>query len=144
MITAALELARRRQTAPQRVRPQIRGSQDAFHIISPVLADLTHEEFWVILLNRANRVMACERVSSGGMVGTVVDGKIVFRKALEGLACSIILCHNHPSGNSQPSQADKALTKRLREAGKTLDIPVVDHIICGDKSYFSFADEGLL
>ena len=107
--------------------------------------DLNHEEFWIILLNRANKVISKEQISTGGVSGTVVDAKIVFRKALEtALASSIILCHNHPSGNTQPSQADFDLTKKLKEAGATLDVLVLDHLIIAESGYYSFADEGKL
>lgn len=143
-ITAALELGRRRQLSQVRERPQVRSSRDAFRAIAPLLVDLPHEEFWILLLNRANRVMGREKISLGGVAGTVVDAKVVFRKAIEGLASSIILCHNHPSGNLRPSQADIDLTKKLVQAGKTLDVVVLDHLIVTDEGYYSFADEGKL
>ncbi|MFZ2900746.1 MAG: DNA repair protein RadC [Saprospiraceae bacterium] len=143
-IAAALELGRRRHLAEVRRRPQIRGSRDAFQLLCGVLEDLPHEEFWVLLLNRANRVIGREQISSGGMAGTVVDSKIVFRKALECRASSLVLSHNHPSGQLRPSQADIELTKKLKEGGALLDIGILDHLILGDRSYFSFADEGML
>jgi len=144
-IAAALELGRRRQLSEFIDRPQILSSKDGYQCIAPILMDLNHEEFWIILLNRANKVIGKEQISAGGVSGTVVDAKIVFRKALEaGPASSIILCHNHPSGNTQPSQADIDLTKKLKEAGATLDILVLDHLIIAEKGYFSFADEGRL
>jgi len=142
-LLAAMELGRRRQMSEVKERPQIKSSRDAFQVIAPHLLDLRHEEFWILLLNRANRVMGRECISTGGVAGTVVDAKIVFKKAIEGLACSIILCHNHPSGNLKPSQADIELTKKLRSAGKVLDCAVLDHLIVADTGYFSFADEGL-
>ncbi len=141
-IVAALELGRRRQLTPAGERPQVRSSQDAYHVVAPLLADLPHEEFWILLLNRANRVIGREQISSGGVSGTVVDAKVLFRKAILGLASSVILCHNHPSGNLRPSQADIDLTAKLLEAGKTLDVVVLDHLILGGDLYFSFADEG--
>ena len=106
--------------------------------------DLPHEEFWIILLNRANQVMKCERISSGGVSGTVADPKMIFKVALENLSSAIILAHNHPSGNLTPSQADKDLTKKLKQAGSYLDVPVLDHVIFTDNGYLSFADEGIM
>ena len=144
-ITAALELGRRRQLSEHKDRPKILSSKDGFNCIAPILMDLGHEEFWIILLNRANKVIGKERISTGGVSGTVVDAKIIFRKALEiAPASSIILCHNHPSGNLKPSQADIDLTAKLRKAGKTLDILVLDHLIIAENRYYSFADEGRL
>ncbi len=143
-IVAALELGRRRQLSNIRQKPQISCSRDAFNILAPFLVDLPHEEFWILLLNRSNRVIAREQVSIGGISGTVVDAKIIFHKAIEGRASSIILCHNHPSGNLEPSAADQRLTKKLIEAGKTLDVFVLDHLIVSEMGYFSFADEGLM
>jgi len=142
-ITAALELGRRRQLAQVRERPQIQTSKDAYHLLAPSLADLLHEEFWILLLNRANRLIGRHCISSGGVAGTVVDAKVIFRRAIEDLACSVILCHNHPSGNLQPSRADIELTQKLSQAGKTLDVSVLDHLIIGEAGYCSFADEGL-
>lgn len=143
-IAAALELGRRRELSDVRNRPQVRSSRDGFNAIAPLLMDLPHEEFWMLLLNRANRVLSRVQVSSGGMAGTVVDARIVFRKALEGKACSVILAHNHPSGNLHPSQADIDLTKKLKSAGQLLDITVLDHLIISERGYYSFADEGQL
>jgi len=143
-IIAALELGRRRQLTDVKDRPLVRSSRDSYHAISTILADLPHEEFWILMLNRANRIISRERVSMGGVTGTVVDARIVFKRALDMLACSIVLCHNHPSGNLSPSQADIDLTKKMKAAGKTLDIQVVDHLIISDEGYYSFADEGLL
>ncbi|HMO39481.1 MAG TPA: DNA repair protein RadC [Saprospiraceae bacterium] len=143
-IVAAMELGRRRQLTDVRERPQIGGSRDAWQLIAPLLMDLPHEEFWILLLNRANRVIGREQISLGGVAGTVVDAKIVFRKAIEGMASSLILVHNHPSGNLQPSQQDIDLTRKLKKAGATLDIAVLDHLIIADSGYLSFADEGLM
>jgi len=143
-ITAALELGRRRQLSNIKDKPQIRSSKDAYHVIAPLIMDLPHEEFWILLLNRANKVIAKERVSIGGVAGTVVDAKIIFRKALEALASGIILCHNHPYGNLNPSRADLEITKKLKQAGSFLEINVLDHLIIAENSYFSFADEGKL
>ncbi len=143
-ITAGLELGRRRQLSDVKDRPQIRSSKDGYNVIAPILMDLQHEEFWILLLNRANRVMQKVQISTGGVAGTVVDAKIIFKKALEYSASSIILSHNHPSGNTQPSQADIDITRKLKMAGKTLDISVLDHLIITDRGYYSFADEGMM
>lgn len=144
-IAAALEIGRRRQLTAPIERPQIQGSSDAWDVIAPLLMDLNHEEFWIILLNRANRVLSRQRVSSGGVAGTVVDAKIIFHKALECTpACSIILAHNHPSGNIKPSQADIDITKKLKKAGETLDINILDHLIISGNAYYSFADDGVI
>ena len=143
-IVSALELGRRKKNTEKTERPRIKCSADAYEVLKPYLTDLQHEEFWVILLNRANDVMKCERVSSGGVSGTIADPKMIFKVALEHLASGIILSHNHPSGNLSPSQVDKDLTQKLRAGGQHLDIPVLDHLIFTDKKYFSFADEGIL
>lgn len=143
-IVAALELGRRRKESEQPKRKKITSSSDAYELMKPVFMDLQHEEFWVLMLNRSNSVIKKEFVSRGGVAGTVVDPKIVFKSALEHLACSIVLCHNHPSGNLKPSEADNKLTQKLKEAGTLLEIPVLDHIIITDTGYYSFADEGTL
>lgn len=140
-IIAALELGRRRQLSKVKDKPQVACSKDAYDVIAPLLCDLPHEEFWILLLNRANRVVSREQISLGGMTGTVVDARIVFRKALEGQACSIILCHNHPSGTLYPSQADITLTRKLVKAGEVMDVAVLDHLIVAGGEYYSFADE---
>ncbi|MCP3928204.1 MAG: JAB domain-containing protein [Bacteroidetes bacterium] len=142
-IVAALEIGRRRQLSDIKERPKIQSSHDAYNVIAPLLMDLGHEEFWILLLNRNNRVTGRERISMGGTAGTVVDAKVIFRKALEGKASSIILLHNHPSGNLQPSKADIDITKKLKNAGTTIDISVLDHLIISEKGYYSFADEGV-
>ncbi|HMQ47985.1 MAG TPA: DNA repair protein RadC [Saprospiraceae bacterium] len=143
-IAAAMELGRRRQLTDVKIRPQVTCSKDAYHAIGPHLADLNYEEFWILMLNRTNRIIGKAQISIGGVAGTVVDPKMVFRKALEELACSIILCHNHPSGNPKPSQADLELTQKLKQAGLAIEIPIFDHLIITEKSYFSFADDGIL
>ncbi|HHH50530.1 MAG TPA: DNA repair protein RadC [Saprospiraceae bacterium] len=143
-IVAALELGKRRQSIAKEVLPQIRCSQNAYEIIASDLLYLSHEEFWIILLNRSNRVIAKIRVSSGGVSGTVVDAKLVFKKAIERLACGIILCHNHPSGALYPSQQDIDMTRKLKKAGEHLDCSVLDHIIVGQDGYYSFGDEGMI
>jgi len=141
-IIAALELGRRRQGTDAEKRKKIQGSEGVFRIFQPLLADLPHEEFWVLFLNKANMVIGKERVSTGGVDGAIADAKIIFKTALEKLASSIILCHNHPSGNLSPSKADIALTTKIKQAGENLDIKVLDHIIVSDKGYYSFNDEG--
>jgi DNA repair protein RadC len=143
-IIAALELGRRRKEEEVQKKTKVTQSKDVYDYIKPHLMDLAYEEFWVLLLNRSNIILKAERVSSGGVAGTVADAKIIFNKALEALACSVILCHNHPSGNTNPSDADIKLTKRLKEAGNFLEIPVLDHLIYTDNGFYSFADEGML
>ncbi len=143
-IIAAMELSRRRQLSDIKIKTQVKSSQEVFQLLAPIMMDLHHEEFWIVMLNRANRILGKVQISSGGVSGTVVDAKIVFRKALEERATSIILTHNHPSGNLKPSQADIDLTQKLKKAGQNIDIQVLDHIIISAKGYFSFADEGLL
>ncbi|GAB3324959.1 DNA repair protein RadC [Larkinella ripae] len=143
-IVAALELGRRRKEENRPERLRITGSRDAYEEIKPHLLDKPHEEFWILLLNRANEVIRPVQISSGGVSGTIADPKLIFKHALEQLASGLILVHNHPSGNLTASQADKDLTRRLKEAGRLLDIPVLDHLIFTDRSYLSFADEGIL
>jgi len=143
-IVAALELGRRRKETDQAARPQLISSQDAYNFLSPELNDLAHEEFWVLLLDRANRFLRKVQVSRGGVAGTFVDSKIIFKTAVDELACGIVLAHNHPSGNLKPSQADIDITTKLRKAGQLLDIQVLDHIIVAGQKYLSFADEGML
>lgn len=143
-IISALELGRRRKDFQAEEKPKIGGSADAYEILKADLLDIPHEAFWIILLNRANRVIKKHQISQGGVAGTVADPKIIFKVAVEELASGIILAHNHPSGNLNASQADIDLTKKLKESGKLLDIQVLDHLIIAGKKYFSFADEGLL
>lgn len=142
-IIAALELGRRRKDSDPEKRIKITDSRSAFDVIYPHLSDLNHEEFWVIYLNRANAVIGKENVSKGGVSGTTVDPKVVFKMAVQFPASAIILAHNHPSGQLKPSQADHQLTRKLKEAGNALDIPVLDHLIIGERDYFSFVDEGV-
>lgn len=143
-ILAALELGRRLQFSSFQERQQVKCSLDAYQIIAPMIADLDQEEFWIILLNRASKVLDRVRISQGGSAGTVVDAKVVFTKALALKAASVILCHNHPSGSLFPSQPDKSLTQKLVQAGKMIDIMVLDHLIISEQGYYSFADEGIL
>ncbi len=143
-IVAALELGRRRKDSDPQQKPRITGSRDVFDLIRHHLEDLPHEEFWVILLNRANRVLQTQQISLGGVAGTVADPKIIFKAAINELASGMVVAHNHPSGNLTPSQADIDLTKRIKESGKLLEIQLLDHVIVGGQKYFSFADEGML
>lgn len=143
-IVAALELGRRRKEQEPEEKPKINSSRDAFNLIKGDLMDLSHEEFWVLLLNRSNRVVKKKRVSEGGVAGTVADPKIIYRLALEELASGIIVAHNHPSGNLAASTSDVELTRKLKEAGKFLEIQLLDHLIIANNKYYSFADEGHL
>lgn len=143
-IVGALELGRRRKEQEFINKIKITCSNDIYELMKPELLDLPKEQFWVILLNRANRILKKEQISSGGVTGTVADPKIIFKAALDQYASSIILVHNHPSGNLKPSQADIDLTNKMKSAGKLLEIPVLDHIIFGDEGYLSFADEGMI
>lgn len=143
-IAAALEIGRRRQMSDLRDRPRITCSRDAFNVIAPLITDLYHEEFWVLLLNQANEVIERKKVSSGGMTATVVDSRQFFRMAIEGKAVAVIAVHNHPSGNLKPSQADIQLTQKLVLAGKTIEVPLLDHLIVSERGFYSFADEGMI
>jgi DNA repair protein RadC len=143
-IMAALELGRRRKELSPEDRPRIVSSQDAYNLLSGDLMDQPHEEFWVILTNRAQRVIKKLKISSGGVAGTVADPKIIFKAALEELASGIILVHNHPSGNLTASAADIQLTTKLKEGARLLEMQVLDHVIIAGKKYLSFTDEGLL
>lgn len=143
-IIAALELGRRRRTEDALERSKISSSSSVFELMQPVIGDLPHEEFHIIYLNNSNKVIRKMQLSKGGITGTLVDVRLALRMALEISATSIILCHNHPSGNLNPSSADKQLTQKLKAAGESLDIKILDHLIVTERSYFSFADEGLL
>jgi DNA repair protein RadC len=143
-IFSALELGRRRKTLGDDKTVKIESSITAFEALYPYLADLDHEQFYTMLLNRSNKVIDIVKISQGGVSGTVADSKLIFKSAVEKLASGIILAHNHPSGNLSPSQADITLTRKLQEAGKLLDISVLDHIIIANNEYFSFADQGMI
>lgn len=143
-LVAALEIGRRRREAEALKKEKITCSKDVADILQPNLSDLIHEEFWLLLLNRANHIIHKTAISKGGISGTVVDPRLIFKEAIEHNASGIILCHNHPSGNTKPSEADIQLTKKLRDAGKNLDIDVLDHIIIAGQSFYSFADEGMI
>ncbi len=143
-IIAALEVGRRKKDSSTEVNPSISNSRDAYLLFLPVLEDLPHEESWVLLMNRANKVIQRQSLSVGGIHGTVIDSKILFKMAIDKLASGIILAHNHPSGNVKPSDDDIRLTSRLSKAGKILEIPILDHLIIAGKNYFSFADEDMM
>ena len=143
-IAAALELGRRRRLQEALEQKRITSSHSVFEIMNPIIGELGHEEFWIIYLNNSNKVIEQFQISKGGITGTLVDVRITLKKALELGAVSIILAHNHPSGSLKASEADKQLTRKLKTAAESLDIKVLDHIIVTEKSYLSFADEGML
>ncbi len=143
-IITALELGRRRRLEEALELPKITSSNAVFNIMQPIIGELHHEEFWIIYLNNSNKVLYKEQSSKGGLTGTLVDVRLVFKKAIELFSTAIILCHNHPSGKVQPSSADKSITTKLKLAGETLDIKVLDHLIITENAYFSFADENLM
>lgn len=141
-ILAALELGRRRGDIVRDKKRKINGSQPVYEAMRPYLMDKTHEEFWILLLNRGNCVMRAVQVSVGGISGTATDIKMIFKIALDHMASSVILVHNHPSGQLVPSLADRLLTSQIKEAGRLLDLPVLDHMIFTDDGYYSFLDSG--
>lgn len=143
-IAAMFALARRRNESEVIFKNKISKSQDAFEIFHSLMGDLPYEEFWLLLLNRANRVIKKVKISEGGISGTVVDPKKIFQICLEQHATSILLGHNHPSGAVTPSEADNKITKKIKDCGLLLDVAVLDHIIVGDDRFYSFADEGTL
>lgn len=143
-ILAAMELGRRRNESEVLIRDKITTSRDAYEIFRSTMGDRPYEEFWIILLNRANKVLKKCNISEGGISGTVVDPKKIFKISLDNHASSIILGHNHPSGVVTPSEADRRITKKIAEAGAMLEVTVLDHLIIGDDRYYSFADEGSL
>ncbi|MDP4184485.1 MAG: DNA repair protein RadC [Bacteroidota bacterium] len=143
-IIAALELGRRRRASALSEKQKITSSRDVAEIFQSQLGDLAYEEFWVLFLDRANKIIQQQKISQGGISGTITDVRIILKKGVEILASSLILIHNHPSGNCTPSDADCKITNKIKEAGQILDIPVLDHIIVGSQTYYSFADEGQL
>ena len=143
-IAAALELGRRRRQEEVQERFKISSSKSVFEHMQPIIGELPHEEFWVLFLNNSNKILHKELMSKGGMTGTIVDIRLIFKSALEYKATSLILTHNHPSGKLQASDADKEITQRLKVAGQQLDILVLDHVIITETGYLSFADEGIL
>lgn len=143
-IIAALELGRRRRAEDAVELTKITSSKIVFEIMQPIIGELPHEEFWVLFLNNSNKVILKSQLSKGGISGTIVDVRIVFKLALENGATGLILCHNHPSGGLVPSEADKHITKKIKQAGDNLDVKVLDHLIITETKYYSFADEGIL
>ncbi|EKD31480.1 MAG: hypothetical protein ACD_77C00322G0006 [uncultured bacterium] len=143
-ISAVMEISRRISVTSAALLPGIQSSQNAAKVISPLLRDLPHEECWVLYLNRANKLISKDRLSIGGVTATVVDVKIIIKAALEKLASSIILVHNHPSGNPHPGENDKMQTKILKDAASLFDITLLDHLIIAGDGYFSFADDGII
>ena len=143
-VMAALELGRRRKLQERKERTRITSSVDIYELFHPLMADLPTEEFWVLLLNRSNRVIDKVRISSGGIDQTTADVRTILREALLARATQMVLIHNHPSGNIQPSQEDKRITERIKGAGRLMNISVIDHVIVTDGAYYSFNDEGIL
>ncbi len=143
-IVAAMELGRRRRGEDALYQQKITSSKSVFELMQPILGELPHEEFWIIYMNNSNKVIQKDQLSKGGITGTLVDVRLVLKKALEVGATGIILVHNHPSGTLKLSEADKQLTQKLKAAGESLDIKVLDHLIVTEKAYFSFADKGLI
>ena len=143
-IIAALELGRRRRGEEAIEKKQVTSSSSVFELMQPIIGELSHEEFWIVYLNNSNKVLKKIQLSKGGIVGTLVDVRLVLKAALQIDAVGLILTHNHPSGSLIPSQADKNITQKLKIASETIDIKVLDHLIITEKAYFSFADENLL
>ena len=143
-LLAAMELGRRRNQSEALENGQVKGSKDAANFLRPEIGDLAHEEFWVLFLNRQNKVVDKQRLSQGGMTGTVIDVRLVLKLALEKHATSLIFGHNHPSGNVNPSNEDIKITKKIKDAALLMDINTLDHVIIADSKYYSFADEGIL
>jgi len=141
-LMTALELGRRRRVSEAADRSKIVSSHDAFDLMKPLMEDLETEQFWVLYLNNANKVLSKEKISAGGMTATVVDVRLILKRALELNATALILCHNHPSGTLVPSKADAVITDKIKKAAQCMDIQVLDHLIITDQSYFSFADQG--
>ena len=144
LIYAALELGRRKPLVQSSAQPRLTCSRHCYEFLYPYFADLSHEEFYAVYVNRSNRIMAVRQISKGGLSGTVADGKVIFQKALEARATGIVLAHNHPSGVADPSPADIHLTKSMQKFGTMIDLQILDHLIITDNNYFSFADEGIL
>lgn len=143
-IITALELGKRRRLSEVLQKPKITCSNDVYDLLQPHIADLSHEEFWVLFLNQRNMVISSKCMGQGGITGTISDVRLIFREALMQKATAIVAGHNHPSGNTKPSQQDIHLTKRLKESGALLEIRLLDHIIVTQKHYYSFADEGMM
>ncbi len=139
-IRAALELGRRRRLEEVSEKKKISSSRSVFELMQPIIGELPHEEFWILYLNNSSRILEYSQLSKGGITGTLVDARLVFKQALQLGAVALILVHNHPSGTLRPSQADTQLTRKLKKAGESLDIKVLDHIIITENGYYSFAD----
>lgn len=143
-IITALELGRRRALEAALEKPKITDSRSVFNVMQPIIGELAHEEFWIVYLNNANKIQLKTQLSKGGITGTLVDTRLVFKRAIELSSTGIILCHNHPSGTLKPSSSDINLTKKIQQGGEVLDVKVLDHLIITEKDYFSFADENML
>ena len=141
-IITALELGKRRQLEAFIQKPKINSSQEVFSMMQPLIGMLAHEEFWVLYLNNANEVLSKHQLSKGGITSTSVDVRLLFKKAIELSAVAVVICHNHPSGSTNPSRQDKRITTKIKNGGFSLDIKLLDHLIITEKSYFSFADNG--
>lgn len=143
-ILAAIELGKRRMESPAPIKKSIRCSRDAYNLLKAELTELPHEEFWILLLSRSNRMIDKVKISQGGVSGTITDIRIILQEALTKLSSAIILAHNHPSGNLNPSEADKKISRKIKDAAALMDISVLDHLIIGEEEYFSFADQNLI
>ena len=143
-IVAALELGRRRNKSEIIEKKTIKCSKDIFMLFQPMLGDLSHEEFWILFLNKSNRIIDMKRLSAGGLTDTSVDVRLIMKMAIDNLAARIVLCHNHPSGNTMPSKHDITATQKIKNGGALLDIELIEHVIIADNRYYSFADEGTI
>lgn len=143
-IVAALELGRRRRAEEARKVVAINSSKSVFEYMQPLIGDLSHEEFWVLLLNNSNKIIGKIQLSKGGLTATVVDVRLLFKQVIEQLATAIVLVHNHPSGQLAPSEADRLITEKIKRAGEVLDVKLLDHVIVTEHTYYSFADEGII
>ncbi|MFC2090887.1 DNA repair protein RadC [Bacteroidota bacterium] len=143
-LLAALELGSRRSSSYSPEKRSIKNSQSAYDILYPYIGELQHEEFWIIILNRAHLVLTTQKISQGGLTGTVIDTRVILKHVIERKGTSLIISHNHPSGNKNPSESDISITKKIKSAAEIMDITLLDHIILAGKEYLSFADEGFL
>jgi DNA repair protein RadC len=143
-ILAAMELGRRRNQSTALELDKITCSNDVANFLRPLMGDQDHEVFWVLFLNRQNKITEKHQISEGGITGTVIDVRRILKMALEKTATSLIIAHNHPSGNLDPSESDRKITRQLKESGALMEVPLLDHLIITQSGYFSFADEGLL
>jgi DNA repair protein RadC len=144
-LIAVMEFSRRKAIQPTIAKDYtIRQSKDVADIMQPLIGELDHEEFWVLFLNRSNKVIKRERISVGGLSGTVTDVRILFKSAILNKASGIIVAHNHPSGNLNPSESDTKITQKIKDCGSLMDIQVLDHLIISEKDFYSFADNGII